>query len=72
MFGNMMAQNEVTAENSEGEAVAEILKAILEGAPLKSLVSLGAMTGEEQEQAIAMLNQAMGNEQRGEVKNEIE
>ena len=66
LFGNVMAQNEETAENSEGEADAEMLKAILEGAPLKSLVSLGAMTGEEQEQVIAMLNRAMGSEQREE------
>ena len=66
LFGNVMAQNEETVENSEGEADAEMLKAILEGAPLKSLVSLGAMTGEEQEQVIAMLNRAMGSEQREE------
>ena len=66
LFGNVMAQNEETAENSEGEADAEMLKAILEGAPLKSLVSLGAMTGEEQEQVIATLNRAMGSEQREE------
>ncbi|CDA97205.1 beta-glucosidase-related glycosidases [Lachnospiraceae bacterium CAG:215] len=66
LFGNVMAQNEETVKNSEGEADAEMLKAILEGAPLKSLVSLGAMTGEEQEQVIAMLNRAMGSEQREE------
>lgn len=57
---------EQASENVESEADKEMLRALMEGMPLKSLVSLGAMTWEQEETVIKTLNGILGNEKRGE------
>ena len=56
------------SENVESEADQELLRAVLEGLPLKSLVSLGVMDWEQREAVEEMLNGILGNEKRGEEK----
>ena len=60
--------SEEAAGNAESEADLEMLQALLEGMPLKSMVSLGAMSREQEEEVIAILNGILGNEKRGEEK----
>lgn len=57
---------EQASENVESEADKEMLRALMEGMPLKSLVSLGAMTWEQEETVIKTLNGILGNKKRGE------
>lgn len=56
------------SENVESEADQELLRAVLEGLPLKSLVSLGVMDWEQKDAVEEMLNGILRNEKRGEEK----
>lgn len=61
LFAGIMSQSigKTEENNMNSQADEEMLKAILEGVPLKSLVSLGAITGEEQEKMINIFNEIL-------------